>query len=324
MKPTFHAEIVNKPFEDPVLFVRTIHCKNAMLFDLGNLDALEQGKLNAVSDIFVTHMHIDHFIGFDTMLRTLLKKDTPMSIYGPTGIIDCVEGKLKGYTWNLIKEYPLRLEVFEIQDVRLNRASFYACNEFVRINRPSRTFANPVKRDAAFSVNALVLSHKVPVIAYCVEEDVHININKALLDARQLPVGPWLGELKNAIRTKAQGDYIIQVGEKGYPLSDLADLVMLTKGHKLCYVMDISPNADNIDKLIPFIEGADSLYCEAFFSHTEYERAEQRHHLTAQWAGIVARRAGVRRMTVMHFSQKYKSEPELLYREAEEAFLGVD
>ncbi|MCX8069824.1 MAG: MBL fold metallo-hydrolase, partial [Thermodesulfovibrionales bacterium] len=80
MKITFHAEIVNKPFEDPVLFVRVAHSKRAMLFDLGSIESLEVGKINDVTEIFVTHMHIDHFIGFDTALRILLKRDIPLSL----------------------------------------------------------------------------------------------------------------------------------------------------------------------------------------------------------------------------------------------------
>lgn len=322
MKRTFHVEIVNKPFEDPVLFVRTIHTSYGMLFDLGNIDALEPGKLNLVSDIFVTHMHIDHFIGFDTVIRALLKRESPLSVFGPVGIINCVEGKLRGYTWNLIRGYPFRLEVYEIDQSIVRHASFYASQSFAPISHPPLAFENPIKKTPAFKVSALVLSHQIPVIAYCLEEDIHININRSILDQRGLPVGPWLTELKKAIREGKPDDFELKVGQCNHLLSELRDIVILTKGHKICYVMDVAPTQENISRLIPFIEGADTLYCEAFFSSSERERAMQRHHLTADIAGRMAKEAGVKRLVVMHFSQKHRSNPELLYQEAELAFNG--
>jgi ribonuclease Z len=86
--------------------------------------------------------------------------------------------------------------------------------------------------------------------------------------------------------------------------------------------MDIAPTEDNISRLLPFISDADHLYCEAFFSEAEAERALQRNHLTAAMAGRIAKMAGVKNLTVMHFSQKYNSEPDLLIREAEREFRG--
>ncbi len=324
MKPTFHVEIVNKPFGDPVLLIRPIYSKGSMLFDIGNIDVLEPGKMNDVTDIFVTHMHIDHFIGFDTALRTLLKRETPLSVYGPQGIIDCVEGKLKGYTWNLIKDYPLRLEVYEIGQEVINHASFYAKEEFKKRPGKSMPFHNPIKSNSLYNVKAIVLSHQIPVLAYSIEEDFHININKAMLQIKGLPVGPWLSELKNAIRTGAPQEYEIVINDSIPPvkLLELMDLVILSKGQKICYVMDISPTEENISKLLPFINDADHLYCEAFFSEAEIERALQRNHLTAAMAGRIAKKAGVKNLTVMHFSQKYNSTPDLLIREAEREFKG--
>lgn len=323
MKPTFHAEVVNKPFQDPVLFVRSIYNRGSILFDLGNIDSLDTGKLNTVSDIFVTHMHIDHFIGFDTALRTLLKRDGPLSIYGPKGIIGCIEGKLRGYTWNLIRDYPLMLEVYEINEETINHASFYANEEFRKVMHPPYLFNNPIKTGVSYHVNAIILSHQIPVAAYCLEEDIHININKAMLQSKGLPVGPWLSQLKDAVRSGEPDDYEIRINETVHRLRDLRELIMLSKGQKLCYVMDIAPTEENISRLLPFISGADCLYCEAFFSESETERAIQRNHLTAAMAGRIARMAGVKRLVVMHFSQKYNAEPEWLVREAEREFKGL-
>lgn len=323
MKITFHAEIVNRPFEDPVLYVRAIHSKRAMLFDLGSIESLDVGKINDVTEIFVTHMHIDHFIGFDTALRILLKRDIPLTIYGPEGIIDCIQGKLKGYTWNLIKFYPLLIKVFEIKETVVNEVQFKASEEFKRVDYEPRPFLNPIFQFDGYYVRAIILSHEIPVIAYSLEEDMHININKVVLNERSLPVGPWLSELKRAIRLGESDDYVFSVDNKKIRLGDIKDLVMITKGHKLCYVMDTSPTEENFDKLVPFIKDADILFCEAFFSDNERDRAYMRNHLTAKMAGHLARMAGVKNLKVMHFSQKYKSNPDLLYEEAEREYQKV-
>ncbi|MCX8070231.1 MAG: hypothetical protein N2738_06980, partial [Thermodesulfovibrionales bacterium] len=246
--------------------------------------------------------------------------DIPLSIYGPEGIIDCIQGKLKGYTWNLIKFYPLVINVFEIREKEILRTEFRASEEFRRVDFEAKPFCNPIFKTDGYNVYALILSHQIPVIAYCLEEDMHININKVALNEMSLPVGPWLSELKKAIRLGEGDDYLLRVDNKTYTLKELRELVIITKGNKICYVMDTSPNEENFDKLLTFIKDADILFCEAFFSHNEQERAYQRNHLTAKMAGELARKAGVKSLKVMHFSQKYKSNPELLIEEAENEF----
>ncbi|MBI4697620.1 MAG: MBL fold metallo-hydrolase [Nitrospirae bacterium] len=114
MKPSFHARLVNGPFDDPCLYVRLLRESRALLFDAGFTTNLSARDILKTSDIFISHAHIDHFIGFDNILRTSLKKEGPLRFYGPAGIIDRIEGKLRGYSWNLIGEYPAVVEVSEV------------------------------------------------------------------------------------------------------------------------------------------------------------------------------------------------------------------
>jgi len=124
MKPTFIHHLVNSPFEDPALFVRIMREKRAFLFDIGNIERLNPGDLQKITDVFVSHTHVDHFIGLDTLLRAILRREVPLRIYGPSRISDCVEGKLRGYTWNVIHEYPLKIDVFSIDDRHMNEAEY--------------------------------------------------------------------------------------------------------------------------------------------------------------------------------------------------------
>jgi ribonuclease Z len=316
MKPTFHHRLVNTQYEDPCLFVRLLRERRAFLFDAGHIDRLSSGDLLKITDVFVSHMHIDHFVGFDTLLRALLRRDMPLRIYGPKDIIECVEGKLRGYTWNLIEDYPLKLEAFSVTDREISHSSFYAGNRFRRIDRDAAPFCGVVFREPPFTVKAAVLSHGIPCLGFALEEDFHININKAALHSMGLPVGAWLGELKRMIRDQASDDTLITINGKGFPLSDLAPVGMVTSGQKVSYITDISPEEDNLSRVAELVRGSDTLYCEAYFLHEDLKRAFERHHLTAKIAGGIARKSGVKNLVLMHFSPKYFDHPDVLETEA--------
>ena len=322
MKPTFHAAPVNGPFEDPCVYVGIMREKRAFLFDLGSIGRLGMGSLMKITDAFITHTHIDHFIGFDFLLRGILRRDTPLRIYGPENIINCVEGKLGGYTWNLIRDYPLKIEVFEIRDDRLLHASFHAGNYFRRLDHPESGFRGTVLQDSFFTVKGLVLSHQIPAMAYSLEEAFHININKEVLGAMDLPVGPWLSGLKKAIREGASEGTLFDFDGRRLSLKELMGIVTITRGQKVSYVTDVSPTEENIAKVIPFVSGSDLLFCEAYFLERDRDRAIERHHLTASLAGAIAREARAGGLELIHFSPKYRDCPDEIYAEAMREFKG--
>jgi len=316
MKPTFIHRMINGPFEDPCLFIRIIREKRALLFDIGSIDRLKSGDLQKITDVFVTHTHIDHFIGFDTLLRALLRRERPLRIYGPSNITECIEGKLKGYTWNLIKEYPLKIEVFCIKDDKMITSGFYAKNCFEKREGSVYNFDGLILKEPLFRVRAIQLDHQIPCLAFSLEEDFHININKASLTERGLPVGPWLSELKKAIREHKSGDTEFIVDDRRYQLEELRDIAKITKGQKVSYVTDVSLSDENVKRIIELVRVSDTLYCEAYFLEKDRDRALERFHLTAKTAGRIAREAKVGNFIAMHFSPKYRSQSETPENEA--------
>lgn len=320
MKPAFIHRLVNGPFEDPSLFVGIPGERRALLFDIGDISKLGPGNLQKITDVFVTHTHIDHFIGFDILLRAVLRREVPLRIYGPANITECIEGKLKGYTWNLIKDYPLKLEVICVDGNSVAPTGFYAEQCFQRTCHPPSVFNGILLKEPPFTVKALQLDHQTPCLGFSIEEEFHININKALLNEMGLPVGPWLSELKKAIREGRSGDAGIVVEGKEFTLGMLRNIATITKGQKISYITDVSLTEENIRKIIGFAGNSDTLYCEAYFMDKDRDRAKERFHLTAKTAGMIARKAGARNLIVMHFSPKYRDTPDGPTQEAMEEF----
>lgn len=320
MKPSFHARLINGPFEDPGLYVRVIREGRAVMFDMGFTTTLSARDVLKTTHIFITHTHVDHFIGFDHVLRICLKREQSLHLFGPEGFIDCVEGKLAGYTWNLIEGYPLVLTVSEVTGKEVRRAVFKAGNAFEREDVIREPFDGVLYRDTAMTVSASLLDHQVPCLAFSLEEDCHINIDKAKLNTMNLPVGPWLNELKTAIREN-NTTCTFMIDGKRYRFADVRDAAAITRGQKLSYVVDALGSEENMKKIVELVKGSDTLYIESYFLEEDRERAQDRYHLTARDAGRIAREAGVGRMEVMHFSPRYINEPERLIQQAAEEFV---
>jgi ribonuclease Z len=73
------------------------------------------------------------------------------------------------------------------------------------------------------------------------------------------------------------------------------------------------------ESLIPHIEGADMIYHETTYLDNLRERAETRFHSTSKQAAEMARKAGVKKLLIGHFSSKYDTLEEF-EEEAREVF----
>jgi len=321
MKTSFLPRLVNGQTGDPALFVDLLHEKRALLFDCGRLTALSPSEILRVSDLFVSHTHIDHFIGFDHLLRIHMGRGRRIRVFGPEGITACVRGKLSGYTWNLVRRQRLAFEVAEYDGKGIRVTEFRCSQKFRPANSRHLPESRFLFKDDLLQVQAVVLDHRIPSLAFSVSERDFYNVDPVKLKATGHRPGPWLNDLKRWARAgREPGGHVIIEGRK-VPAADLAeDLLLVSKGRKLAYVADALGSRENIEKIVQLARDADILFCEGAFLAEDKQRAAKTYHLTAEEAGLIAREAGARRLVVFHFSPKYEGIFKKLDQQAQDAF----
>ena len=323
MKTSFLPRLVNGQTGDPALFVDILREKRALLFDCGTLTGLSPSEILRVTDIFITHAHIDHFIGFDHFLRLHMGRGKRIRVYGPKGIIACVRGKLSGYTWNLVKRQRLVFEVREWDGRRLRASEFWCRNRFRQGGSKLMEESEFLLEDEIIQVKATILDHKIPSLGFSVSEREFYNIDPVKLEAMGKRPGPWLNELKRWARRGRDPAGEIEVGNESLKAVPLAEkLLIVTPGRTLAYIADVSGSPGNLEKMVALSRGADVLFCEGAFLYEDKERADETYHLTAREAGELARRAGAGRLVVFHFSPKYEGRFDELEQEAQRAHRG--
>ncbi len=332
MRSVYFSHLVNGPFGDPALYVRIAHRGQALLFDCGDLGALTTRELLKVRALFVSHAHIDHLFGFDTLLRTFLYQDLHLEIFGPPGIAARIAGRLYGYTWNLVEGFPFVLTVREWGDGAGKVVRFRAANAFRPEPQGDRVCHGGLllERDD-LQVRGVPLEHgNITSMAYALEETLHVAIHKDALERCRYQPGPWLARFKDHLRRGAAEDLVICVPRQDAPdltlsLGELRRQIAHTeRGMKICYVTDAAPGKENCERIVALAADSHLLVIEAPFAHAELCRAQQRNHLTARLAGELARRAGAARLLVFHHSPRYQDRPDLLRLEAEAAFSGQE
>lgn len=335
MKPLFHPGLVNGPFEDPALYIDFLFAKRAVLFDLGDLHPLPPRKILRISDVFVSHTHMDHFVGLDRILRIMLARDKVLRMFGPPGFIDRVEHRLASYTWNLVEGFEADFTIVSAEfDGRadLRSARFRCRNRFRREGEAVSAVSDGILLDeGAFRIRAVLLDHGIPCLAFALEEKDHVNIMKNRLLEMGLGVGPWLAELKNAVLRAEEDSMPLRAcwredgvwREALLPLGALREnALQVVPGQKIAYVTDALFSAGNSRRIVELARGADYLFIEAMFLMEDQVIAGEKRHLAAGQAGWLAGMAGVVRPGIFHVSPKYSCREEEVRREFEEAFVA--
>lgn len=235
----------------------------------------------SVTDIFVTHLHADHYLGLTGLLRTMSLQGRldELAVWGPPGSYDVLHtmvtlgGERLTFPTH-VRELPagesLVLDGFRIQAFATDHTREAVGFALIEETRPGR-----------FDVKA----------------------------ARRLgiPEGPLFGVLHGGEPVELPDGRLIQPHEVVGPSRP---------GRRLVYTGDTRPSTSTIE----IAREADLLVHEATFDDEERARADETAHSTARQAAEVAAAAGVRQLILTHLSARYSDQPRRLLAEARQVF----
>ncbi|MFH1311378.1 MAG: ribonuclease Z [Nanoarchaeota archaeon] len=156
-----------------------------------------------------------------------------------------------------------------------------------------------------FYLEAEKMTHGIPCNAYSFVKKGQIRIDKKKLEKLKIPSGKHLQNLK-------QGKNITYKG-KSYLAKNLT---YAQEEKKISVVLDTSFN----EKIIPFVKNSDVLICESTFSSSFKDMARERGHLTTKQVAEIAKKSKSKKLFLMHISQRYSKNPEVLLHEAKKIF----
>ena len=319
MKNNYFIKKVNSPFEDTVFFIRNVYKKRAMLLDCGRIGNLNNTEILSVSDIFVSHTHIDHFYGFDRILRTFLRSDKTLRIYGPRGFLKNIEGKLGGYTWNLVENYNFKIHAFEICEGNKIISAFYKASNTFRPEYKKLDGLEKIDLEDGFFASFEYFDHAIPSMAFRIKEMRHVNIKKDVLEKYGYIPGPWLTELKSHLRENKDSDYIVSVETKSGTIKidaqTLKDrLVIFNEPQDITFIADFAPTFDNYKKAINFAKNSFILLIESMFLKDDILHAIDKRHSTIDLSKTIFIESNSKFVHFFHFSSKYEKKKSIFFQ----------
>ena len=265
-----------------------------LLFECGEgtqRQMMRYGVSFALSEIFFTHFHADHFLGVIGLIRTLglQGRPEPLFLYGPKGAKKVLSTALQLG----VERVPFPVEISEVKagdtvgdGGRGTRDGYDVC-------------AFPTEHGGGPSIGYVLKEH---------ERRGRFDVDKAR--ALRIPEGPLWGKL-----TKGE-DVQLSNGQTVRP----SDVVGPARpGRLVAFTGDTRPCAATVDAA----QGADLLIHEATFGEEERERARDTGHSTAKEAAQVALACSAKRLLLSHVSARYSISADELVKEARAVFPNV-
>ena len=322
LEPTFCSGL----FDDPLLLVRMRSAGRNLLFDCGQLHHLAKRLLTAIDAVFISHAHMDHWMGIDNLIRHRHAAPGTIEIFGPPGLADKLEHKLAGYDWNLAEDFWGSLLVHEVAKRAIRRSLFAGPRAFRREELGESPCADRIiYRTPHLQVRAASCEHRVPSLIFRVDEQPTFLIDRAKLEQSGLVPGPWLGELKRiffapegeeralkVLRRDGQGMREVEVAN---PRDLSRRLQCAQPSAALGYISDLGFTAHNRKQILALMQGVDLLCCECTFLAAAEGKARTSSHLCTRDVNQLLAELQPTFFLPMHLSKSYNHHAGELYRE---------
>jgi ribonuclease Z len=218
-----------------------------------------------LEELFLTHLHADHFLGLPGMLKTfaLRGREVPLTVVGPAGTRELIAALRR-----VVGRIPYPLTVVELG--------------------PGDVLERGDARLHAFHVE-----HGATSLGYAlVESERPGRFDVEASDRLGVPDGPLRGALQRGEDVTLPSGAVVPAEQVVGPARP---------GRKVVLTGDTAP----APSVVEAAAGADVLVHEATFLADERDRARETQHSTAGEAALVAREAGVRLLALTHLSGRY-------------------
>lgn len=322
LEPTFFAGLL----DDPVLLVRVRPLGSNLLFDCGQIHHLAKRVLTAIDAVFISHAHMDHWMGIDTIIRHLHASSKTIDIFGPPGLADKMSHKLASYDWNLAEDYWGSFRVHDIHPRLIESHLFsgpegFSCRHLGKNPREDRIiFSNRMVQ-----VESETCSHRVDSLIFRISERPLFRIDNRKLERLNLLPGPWLKELKHRYAHPDQGDKPLMAlsrtpsGTIESPVTDVSglcrQLMIPQEEHAIGYISDVGYTEENRQRINGLLKGVQLLVCETTFLSEAKGRARASSHLCSDDTNRLLADLRPNWFMPMHLSKTFNHRARELYSE---------
>jgi ribonuclease Z len=238
-------------------------------------------RFNRINHIFISHLHGDHYLGLVGLLSSmhLQKRTNDLYIYAPRGLDEILLAHFK-YAHS-VTHFKIHFQAFEG-----NKIEQLLDNDDI-------------------TVDTIPMNHGIPCCGFLFREKPRkLKINKEKLPPN-LPI-PLILALK-------EGEDIF-FEEKIIHNQELTLPPEPPRAYAFC------ADTKYHEAIIPQIQNVDLLYHEATFTEELAHRIDEgTYHCTAKQAGIIALKAGVKKLIIGHFSVRYP-DLNIFLKETSEVF----
>lgn len=307
---TFELHPAGGPFHDPALLVNFANSAESLLLDCGTLHALKTRDLLRVQWLILSHLHIDHLIGFDHLLRVRLFSELPLIIFGPAGTVKTIAHRLQGYAWNLTSGSPFRLEAFDLSDEGgVTAAASFRCQEqFQRRDLETCrwcTTSGKVQLLSDLTLQWHPVDHGVPCYCYRLTREFPPRFSLEMCRNLGLNPGPWVRNLMDPTLPLEAPLVDGQARDREW-LS--AKLLKQRPPQSLGFLTDTKLTPKLSQSLSQFFSRVDILISETAYLHEDLPMAQRNLHMTTKQVSQLALNCEAKELRIFHLSRRYQTK----------------
>jgi ribonuclease Z len=247
-------------------------------------------KRSRINNIFISHLHGDHYFGLIGLLTSmaLIGRTNDIHLFAPKPLENIIQVHLDAA--NTVLSYKIY---------------FHPLGE-----------EGEIMNDKKIAVSSFKVTHRIDCWGFLFKEKKNPrSLNLANAKAYEIPEA-FYGELQKG------KDYTTK---KGTIISNesVTDEGPIAKSYAYCAdtIFD--------ESIVPKIMGADLIYHETTYLKDLAQKAAERFHSTTEQAGTIAKLAGAKKLLIGHFSSKYEvlddflTETKAVFENTELAIEGI-